>query len=877
MQTIDLLPETARKKTVEDWLNEVSYADDHLYVPGKFALNFVNFIKLVNGADGEENKTPVLHYRLLDKLDTPKKRLANLIHRGGAKTTLFGEYMFLYLAVYGELPHLGKVNLALYVSDSIENGVSNMRKNLEFRWENSEFLREYVPTIKFTGIRWEFINKMGDKLIVKGYGAKALSLDSLLYTSEGTTTIGDCKVGDRIYGPNGQLASITHKSEVFHKPMYRITLQDGRSIKVSEDHINSVVINTNPNNTARLEEFDLTTKELLKQPLIHSKIGNKKHKGVSNKSLVFVKNTKALNYSKKDLPIDPYTLGVVLGDGRIQKPNCSVELTTHIDDLPTYQKHIPYLFGKGRFDKRNLNTWTQSISGLGPELKILGLGVQGSEKFIPEMYFYGSIEQRLSLLQGLMDTDGTVTATGRTSFCSKSSQLLSDVIRLARSLGATASTNKKEHSAEIWLNEPLFKLERKLNRQRYDRKDQLVAVKSIEAIEMEPSQCIAIDNEDRQFLTDNYFRTHNTGVRGAKELGVRPQFALLDDLVSDEDARSPTVIASIEDTVGKAINYALHPTRRKILWNGTPFNQNDPLYKAVESGAWEVNVFPVCEKFPCPKSEFRGSWEDRFPYEFVKQQYEDAVEEGKLADFNQELMLRIISEEERLIKQHNIQWYSRNALLRNMHSFHIFITTDFATSEKQKADDSAISVWAINSNFDYFWVDGILKRQAMDKNFDALFDLVTRYRPINVGIETDGQQKGFVSLLQREMMHRNLFFSIATDRQTGEPGLRSAKGAAKFVRFNTYIVPLLLANKFYFPEEMKDDPIMVEAMNQISLVTAGGFKSKKDDFLDTMSQLGLMKLFAPSLDSRESFNDTTGMWDDGDDDAPKSEMNSYIV
>lgn len=170
---------------VEDFLNTVSYAEDPDYVPSDFALEFVTFIKLVNGSEGEENKTPTMHYRMLDTITDGGRRIANLCYRGSAKTTVMGEYLFLYLAVYGEIPGFGKVPLALYVSDSIENGVKNMRKNLEFRWENSEFLRQYIPVTRFTDIRWEFHSAdcqcktcspaavgKASVFIVKGYGAK---------------------------------------------------------------------------------------------------------------------------------------------------------------------------------------------------------------------------------------------------------------------------------------------------------------------------------------------------------------------------------------------------------------------------------------------------------------------------------------------------------------------------------------------------------------------------------------------------------------------------------------------------------------------------------------------------------------------------------
>ena len=64
---------------------------------------------------------------------------------------------------------------------------------------------------------------------------------------------------------------------------------------------------------------------------------------------------------------------------------------------------------------------------------------------------------------------------------------------------------------------------------------------------------------------------------------------------------------AIRDTVYRGVDYALDPTRKKIVFNGTPFNKSDILYEAVESGSWEVNVWPICERFPCTREEFRGA------------------------------------------------------------------------------------------------------------------------------------------------------------------------------------------------------------------------------------------------------------------------------
>lgn len=553
MTTVVEVPVDEVQRSVDGWLDSVDYSVDPSYVPSQFALEFVTFIKLVNGGAGEENITPVLHLKMLDNIDDLEynekgelnkfPRLANMVFRGAAKTTLMGEYLFLYIGMYGGLPNFGRIELALYVSDSMENGVKNMRKNLEFRYEESDFLQKYMPKkspdcpngTEFTDMRWKFRNLDGNVFIVKGYGAK-------------------------------------------------------------------------------------------------------------------------------------------------------------------------------------------------------------------------------------------------------------------------------------------------------------------------------------------------TGVRGSKEMGKRPRLAVLDDLLSDDDARSPTVIAAVEDTIYKAVDHALHPERNMIIWSGTPFNAKDPLYKAVESGAWRVNVYPVCNQFPCAEEDFVGAWPDRFTYSFVKKKYDTALKVGKVDTFNQELMLRIMSEEDRLIQDGEIGWYRKKNVLDFKSHFNFYITTDFAVSEKQSGDYSVISVWAYNYNGDWFWIDGICARQNMSANLINLFELVSKWRPLGVGIEVSGQQAGFIPWIQDQMMQKNIYFNLTSDGNSNKPGIRP--NTNKMVRFNT-VIPLFKLHKIYFPEEMKQTHIMMEAVNELSLASSSGFRSKRDDFIDTISMLAVMKPIAPTaqeVDSRQG----GGMWDD-DAVATSSPLDNYLV
>jgi phage terminase large subunit-like protein len=347
----------------------------------------------------------------------------------------------------------------------------------------------------------------------------------------------------------------------------------------------------------------------------------------------------------------------------------------------------------------------------------------------------------------------------------------------------------------------------------------------------------------------------------------------LDDLISDADARSATVIADVEDTVYKAIDYALHPQKRKIIWSGTPFNAKDPLYKAVESGAWKVNVYPVCEVYPCSEAEFKGSWIDRFDFNYVKRQYDKAHKAGKVETFNQELMLRIMSDDDRLIQDGEINWYKRKHILDNMNMFNFYITTDFATSEKTAADFSALSVWAYNNSGQWFWVDGTLQRQLMDKNLDDLFRFCQRYRPQQVGVEVSGQQGGFIPWVQEQMMVRNIYFNFASDKNSNQPGIRPV--VDKLKRFNV-VVPWFKMGLMHFPEELKNTPIMQEIMNQLSLASIRGFKSKNDDFLDTTSQLSCLTPWKPSEEATMIKNPSSKYWEMEEEEIVHN-LDSYIV
>lgn len=881
----NVLEVRTKAPTVDDLLDAVNYNFD-LYVPSKFALLFMNFIKLVNGSEGESHATPPMHLEMLDKMVGGGEYVANLCFRGASKTTIFAEYLFLFIAVFGEIEGIGKIEGAIYVADSMENGAKSLRKNIEFRYQNSPFLQTWIEKATFTDNYLEFKSKSGSRLGVKLFGAKALALDTVLYLAKGgVTTIGSCSVGDSILGADGLPTKITAKSEIFHKPMYELTLDDGRYLQVSEDHLNQVWIKKFKSDKTfssyTLTEATLTTLELLRQEMFVTDTNG------SKRPLLWIENVKPMQFPENSsLLIDPYTVGLLLGDGSMNgksNGNVPVVLTAHKDDWVTYSKEIPYSLGKAYTDQRNTNTVCRTILGINRFISAHGLSSHGDDKKIPDDFLFGSVAQRLALLQGLMDSDGACSLDGKSSYSSNSRVLVEGVMWLVRSLGGEArwvSTGKKTHfKTLVRTSQPMFRLERKLSHQRPIRNDK-AAIVSITRIPDAPSQCIAVDNTERQFIAGaGIVRTHNTGLRGTKIFGKRPVLGILDDLVSDEDARSLTVMEAIRHTVYRGVNHALDPTRRKIVLNGTPFNKNDILVEAVESGAWNVNVYPVCERFPCEKHEFKGAWEERFSYEYVLAQYEMARDSGQLSSFYQELMLRIATVEDRVLEDHDVRWYPRNLLMQKKSEYNFYITTDFAVSSRATADFTVISVWAHNSNGDWFWVDGICKRQTMDVTVNDLFTLVQRYKPIGVGIEISGQQAGFVSWVQTEMLNRSIWFNFLSNTGSTVPGIRPI--GDKLSRFSL-VVPWFKAGKIYFPEELRTSTIMGILMGQLRMVTLSGIKGK-DDFLDTISMLAAFTAWKPydtsDLTQKGKLNDSgRTVWEEAfEQERDSSPLSSYIV
>lgn len=359
--------------------------------------------------------------------------------------------------------------------------------------------------------------KRGICAMTMGSG-KAQPLDAKILTKNGWTTMGQLKIGSKIIGKNGKETTVTGVFPQGTKDVYKVYFTDGSSTECCEEHLWAV-------NTAEGKFKNKPEKILelgkIKDNLIN-RFGNHKYQ---------IPIVESVKFQKQNVDIDPYFLGILIGDGHFGK-TC-VSLSTADAEIIRYvEKILPsslkirksgkydYHFSKIELDKNILLS----------KIRNLNLGGKRSwEKFIPPEYKYNTEKIRLSILQGLMDTDGFVSENGMsTIFYTTSNQLALDVQEIVRSLGGKAVLKTKQTffkykeilkkgrlSFAVYISMPSrlvpFRLKRKLNR--FVPRTKYPPVKSFKKIELvgkKEVQCISVDAKDHLYVTDDYIVTHNT-------------------------------------------------------------------------------------------------------------------------------------------------------------------------------------------------------------------------------------------------------------------------------------------------------------------------------------------------------------------------------
>ena len=266
---------------------------------------------------------------------------------------------------------------------------------------------------------------------------KSLDVETPVMTPHGFVRLGDLKVGDVIYGQDGRRTQITFITDTMvDRPCYRIEFRHGDTIISDAEHLWTI----NLPGYRKPHKKTVTTLEMI--DLINY------YNSLSGKASISIDHCEVLEFNDTVLPIDPYMFGVWLGDGNIRDNR----ITCHVDDADHYINAArdaglePSAF---RPDKRRPTTGSIALGRLFTnQLRAVGFGIGNghSTKDIPDEFIFTSVDQRLALLRGLMDTDGTVEKNGVCRFYQSNKTFIEKVRLLLSTLGIKSTLRVKKTS-----------------------------------------------------------------------------------------------------------------------------------------------------------------------------------------------------------------------------------------------------------------------------------------------------------------------------------------------------------------------------------------------------------------------------------------------
>lgn len=325
-------------------------------------------------------------------------------------------------------------------------------------------------------------------------------LYSKVLTPNGFIQMKDIKVGMKVSGTNGSAQTVLGVFPKGQKEIYEVQFENKGTVECCEDHLWQVSYNKT--------ESAKTTKELLKDYV--------KKSGGYNKYKYFVPQTAVeFNNIEKNMPLDPYLVGVLIGDGCLRDSG-SIELSMgakkkHIIErlvLPMgISKSVQFIQAKNSYRVKFTGT---DVNGNSMRELLAAVGLRNTSsktKFIPKSYLYSSIKTRKALLQGLIDTDGHINKKGLFEFSTVSEQLGQDVKELCNSLAVPTLMRRQKRSKADGAYSDTTSI-RITQLKGYKKGDKIIKITPTgKFTEM---QCIKVSNPDSLYITDNYVVTHNT-------------------------------------------------------------------------------------------------------------------------------------------------------------------------------------------------------------------------------------------------------------------------------------------------------------------------------------------------------------------------------
>ena len=360
---------------------------------------------------------------------------------------------------------------------------------------------------------------------------KALTLDTPILTPQGWLEMGDVHVGDRVMGPDGCPTRVTHVFPQGKVPIYKVTFSDGAVVRTCGDHLWRVRWHDLRGSNGKYVERTLSTRNMLEEGLTAGNTAKSRHNVFS------IPLVKPMEFPKQALPLSPYVLGALIGDGYLSSSisitNTDSEVIEKIRaELPEGDMIYCQSAEKNRWvikhRERRVDLWGHPLKcDTAQILNVLGLlGKRSWNKFIPPLYLWSDSHDRWELLRGLLDTDGT-SNNRQIEYSTTSPILREQVMFLVRSLGGKCRSTERmgryrkdgkvvetRLSYRVFIQfpagvRPFYVTHKAIYSPA--RKTLYRYVESIEPDGEDYAQCICVDNEDHLFVcSDHFVATHNS-------------------------------------------------------------------------------------------------------------------------------------------------------------------------------------------------------------------------------------------------------------------------------------------------------------------------------------------------------------------------------
>lgn len=422
---------------------------------------------------------------------------------------------------------------------------------------------KYIPVIRCEGNVLDINGRVRRKGMVKNLMDPArmanywrlLSTDTPVPTPAGWSTIGQLRVGDRVFDESGKPANIIGKSNVkIRERCYRITFGDGSQVVAGWDH--PWPVEERGKRTSKGDTW--TNQRVLTQDLT-----SKKH---------FIPVAKPLDTETAGLAVHPYLLGLWLGDGSTDSAN----ITPGDDDLHEVRDILTSL-GHELGPIKKYGQAAAQFTVLGVVGKLRQIGVLG-QKHVPKSYLRASEEQRWALLRGFMDSDGSIGKNNKQCSYTTTNPFIAEGFReLVKSLGIRVATLKREgrrsklvgedsillpfwqFSFSCYADEPVFGLKRKIALQgpakEQRRRTKRHSIESVEEVASVPLQCIGIDAPSHIFLCgESMIPTYNTAETERYALAPKAPWIAYEGVIEGHPEWHSANQKSYSVLVGKAVD-----------------------------------------------------------------------------------------------------------------------------------------------------------------------------------------------------------------------------------------------------------------------------------------------------------------------------------